>query len=88
VVRNALTEQPHSAQAQYPDKQQRILQRKRLWIADFADKAALAERLEAFIREWNQVAHPFKWMTKSVAKVMSKCKLTEVAQEGGQPMAA
>ena len=27
-----------------------ILQRKRLRIADFADKAALAERLQAFIR--------------------------------------
>lgn len=51
-----------------------ILQRKRLVIADFADKAALAERLAAFIREWNQNAHPFKWSTKSVAKVMAKCK--------------
>jgi transposase len=44
-----------------------ILQRKRLRIADFADKAVLAERLQAFIREWNQVSHPFKWTTKSVA---------------------
>jgi hypothetical protein len=35
-----------------------ILQRKRLRIADFADKAALAERLQAFITEWNQVAGP------------------------------
>jgi transposase len=34
-----------------------ILQRKRLCIADFASKAELAERLEAFIREWNEVAH-------------------------------
>src|ERR1700675_1759178 len=41
-----------------------ILQRKRLCIADFADKAALAERLQAFIREWNEVAHPFAWSTK------------------------
>ena len=54
-----------------------ILQRKRLRIADFADKAALAERLQAFIVEWNRVAHPFKWSTKSVAKVMAKCQLTE-----------
>jgi transposase len=51
-----------------------ILQRKRLCIADFADKAALAERLQAFVREWNQVAHPFKWSTKSVAKIMAKCE--------------
>jgi transposase len=51
-----------------------ILQRKRLCIADFADKAELAERLQAFIAEWNQVAHPFAWSTKSVAKIMAKCE--------------
>ena len=51
-----------------------ILQRKRLCIADFADKAELAERLQAFIREWNEVAHPFAWSTKSVAKIMAKCE--------------
>lgn len=52
-----------------------ILQRKRLRIADFANKAALAERLQAFIREWNEKAHPFKWTTKSVTKVMAKCSI-------------
>src|SRR5262249_16809004 len=51
-----------------------ILQRKRLVIADFASKADLAERLEAFIRQWNEVAHPFAWSTKSVAKIMAKCE--------------
>jgi transposase len=56
-----------------------ILQRKRLAIADFADKAALAERLAAFIREWNEHAHPFNWSTKSVAKVMAKCQLSVAA---------
>lgn len=56
-----------------------ILQRKRLAIADFADKAALAERLAAFIREWNEHAHPFNWSTKSVAKVMAKCQLAAAA---------
>ena len=65
-----------------------ILQRKRLRIADFADKAALAERLQAYIREWNQVAHPFNWTTKSVAKVMAKCQLTRAADESKQPVAA
>jgi len=65
-----------------------ILQRKRLRIADFPDKAALAERLQAFITEWNQVAHPFKWSTKSVAKVMAKCKPTESPPEGNRPVAA
>ena len=51
-----------------------ILQRKRLCIADFADTTALAERLQAFINEWNQGAHPFNWRTKSVAKIMAKCE--------------
>ena len=50
-----------------------ILQRKRLRIADFADTKALAERLQAFIAEWNLHAHPFNWTTNSVAKVMAKC---------------
>jgi len=53
-----------------------ILQRKRLRIADFADKTELAQRRQAFITEWNQVAHPFHWTTKSVAKIMAKCELT------------
>jgi transposase len=65
-----------------------ILQRKRLRIADFADKTALAERLRAFIVEWNRVAHPFKWSTKSVAKVMAKCQSTEIPSEGNQAAAA
>ena len=54
-----------------------ILQRKRLRIADFADKKALTYRLEAFIAEWNAHAHPFNWTSKSVAKVMAKCEVTQ-----------
>jgi transposase len=57
-----------------------ILQRKRLAIADFADKAELAERLQAFIAEWNQIAHPFNWSTKSVAKIMAKCRVTATSE--------
>jgi transposase len=53
-----------------------ILQRKRLRMADFADKQPLAERLMAFVAEWNEHAHPFQWSTKSVAKVMAKCEST------------
>jgi hypothetical protein len=49
-----------------------ILQRKRLRIADFTSKDHLREKLEQFICEWNQQAHPFNWSTKSVAKVMAK----------------
>jgi transposase len=51
-----------------------ILQRKRVRIADFADKKHLAERLLAFVAEWNAHAPPFPWSTKSVAKVMAKCE--------------
>jgi transposase len=54
-----------------------ILKRKRLRIADFASKEELAERLMAFIGEWNEIAHPFKWTSKSVAKVMAKCQIED-----------
>jgi transposase len=56
-----------------------LLQRKRLAIADFADKAMLAERLLAFVSQWNEHAHPFNWSTKSAAKVMAKCQLSLAA---------
>jgi hypothetical protein len=48
-----------------------IIQRKRLRIVDFASKADLRAKLRQFIAEWNEVAHPFTWTTKSVAKVMA-----------------
>lgn len=54
-----------------------ILRRKRLRIVDFADKENLAERLMTFIREWNEIAHPFNWTSKSVAKVMAKCQIED-----------
>ena len=50
-----------------------ILQRKRLRLADFADKAHLAEQLFVFVAQWNAHAHPFRWSSKSAAKVMAKC---------------
>jgi hypothetical protein len=49
-----------------------MLQRKRLRIADFASKTDLRDKLMAFIAEYHQHAHPFKWTTKSGAKVMAK----------------
>ena len=55
-----------------------IARRKRLRIADFASKEQLAERLLAFIREWNEIAHPFNWTSKSVAKVMAKCQIEDL----------
>lgn len=48
-----------------------ILQRKRLRIVDFASIADLTDKIEQFIAQWNEVAHPFNWTTKSVAKVMA-----------------
>ncbi len=49
-----------------------ILQRKRLRILDFSDLNHLAERLLAFVSEWNTHAHPFNWSAKSALKVMAK----------------
>ena len=51
-----------------------IVQRKRWQTADLADKKPLAERLMALVTAWNEQAHPFRWSTKSVAKVMAKCE--------------
>jgi hypothetical protein len=51
-----------------------IFQRQRLQIAALAAKPHLAERLMAFVTEWNARAHPFPWSTQSVAKVMAKCE--------------
>jgi transposase len=65
-----------------------ILQRKRLRIADFADKTALAEWSQVFITEWKRVAHPFKWSTKAVAKIMAKCRPTEAPAQDEQTVAA
>jgi transposase len=51
-----------------------ILQRKRLGIVNFADKPELAERLTAFVREWNSHAHAFRWSSKSFDKVLAECE--------------
>jgi transposase len=48
-----------------------IVQRKRLRIVDFESKDHLRVKIEQFIQEWNQHAHPFNWSTKSAAKVMA-----------------
>jgi hypothetical protein len=46
--------------------------KKLIQISDFTDLDELAERLMAFVAEWNAHAHPFNWSTKSAAKVMAK----------------
>ena len=48
-----------------------ILQRKRLKIANFTSIDDLRVKLYQYIELWNQTAHPFKWTTKSVAKIMA-----------------
>jgi transposase len=48
-----------------------ILQRKRLRVVDFADKADLTAKILTFIDQHNEHAHPFNWNTKSATKVMA-----------------
>jgi hypothetical protein len=48
-----------------------ILQRKRLTAPNFASLEDLERKIEAFIQEWNQQAHPFKWTAKSFEKVLA-----------------
>jgi hypothetical protein len=56
-------------------------------VRRFADKGALGERLQAFIKEWNEVAHPFEWSTKSVED-HGQVSLIEAPAKGKQPEAA
>jgi DDE superfamily endonuclease len=49
-----------------------IVQRKRLTVSNFTDLQALEEKLLAFIEEWNQQAHPFRWTSQSFEKVLAK----------------
>lgn len=55
-----------------------ILQRKRLSFSDFADLTHLADRLMAFVHDWNLHAHPFKWSTTSMTKVLTTCEAQTV----------
>jgi hypothetical protein len=48
-----------------------ILQRKRWRIVDGESKEPLHTKLDQFMREWNQQAHPFHWSPTSVAKIMA-----------------
>lgn len=48
-----------------------ILQRKRFKIPNFASIEDLRDKIYLYIEQWNRRAHPFKWTTKSVAKVMA-----------------
>ena len=48
-----------------------ILQRKRLRAPNFADLADLEDKILAFIAEWNEIAHPFNWTTRSFDKILN-----------------
>jgi hypothetical protein len=49
-----------------------ILRRKRLKAPNFADVADLISKIQAFISEWNELAHPFAWKPKSFEKILAK----------------
>jgi transposase len=49
-----------------------ILQRKRFGIVNFKNLEELAERIAAFISEWNEKAHPFKWTKAKGAKLIER----------------
>ena len=51
-----------------------ILQRKRFRAPNFADLADLEAKMLAFIDEWNETAHPFKWTAESFDKVLRKAE--------------
>jgi transposase len=49
-----------------------ILTRKRLRAPNFANLADLEEKILDFIDEWNEIAHPFAWSTKSFEKILNR----------------
>ena len=49
-----------------------ILRRKRLRDPNFADVPALARAVRQFIRERNEIAHPFNWTVRSFEKMLAK----------------
>ncbi len=53
-----------------------ILRRKRLRSPNFADLAALQQAILQFIREWNEIAHPFRWTARSFEKILTKLDAT------------
>ena len=56
-----------------------ILRRKRLRSPNFPDLAALHQALHQFIAEWNEIAHPFRWMSASFEKILAKVDAALVA---------
>jgi transposase len=65
-----------------------ILRRKRLRSPSFADLAALQRAIHRFITEWNEIAHPFHWTTRSFDKILAKIDAALTAQATGHAPAA
>jgi transposase len=57
-----------------------ILRRKRLRSPNFPDLIALQRAILQFITEWNEIAHPFRWTTRSFDKILAKIDATLVAE--------
>ena len=49
-----------------------ILQRKRFGLVNFKNLEELAERIGAFVSEWNEKAHPFKWTREGGARLIER----------------
>jgi hypothetical protein len=49
-----------------------ILQRRRLCAPNFEDLADLELKINAFIEQWNEQAHPLRWTKRSFDKVLAK----------------
>lgn len=64
-----------------------ILRRKRLRSPNFPDVPALAKAIRQFIREWNELAHPFRWTARSFAKILAKVEAALPADDALQEAA-
>ena len=49
-----------------------IFRRKRMVAPNFVDLDDLTSKIQQFIREWNDIAHPFRWKPKSFDKILAK----------------
>jgi hypothetical protein len=61
-----------------------ILQRKRFGIVNFKNLEELAERIGAFVGEWNEKAHPFKWTSEGGSRLIQRLeqKMAKAVQTG------
>jgi len=65
-----------------------ILRRKRLQSPNFADLSALQQAIHQFIVEWNVIAHPFRWTSRSFDKLLAKIDAALAAHTSTPALAA